>query len=144
MANVKKFKARKFVPGKASGPALVTRERLMFFGFTDPKKGIFSAPQSELYGKSFKGAVVIYWAGRAGSGAPRGLDYCVRAGNSPAAIINIEIDPIAVYACALEDIPMVQVEDPSIFDQVKNGDTVTVDADKGEVVIIKKGGDIMT
>jgi len=31
----------------------------------------------------------------------------------------------------------VQVEDSSIFDQVKNGDMVTVDADKGEVTVSK-------
>ena len=129
------FKAKKFVPGKATGPALVTKERLMFLGFTDPKKGIFSAPTTELQGQSFKGAVLIYTSGKASSGGARSINLAVRAGNAPAAIINLEIDPITVAGCALDDIPMVQVEDPGIFDQVKNGDLVTVDADNGKVIV---------
>ncbi len=135
MADIKKFKAKKVIPGKATGPALITRERIMFLGFIDPKKGIFHAPQTELYGKSFRGAVLIYTSGKASSGGARGLDLAVRAGNAPAAIVNLEIDPITVAGCAFDDIPMVQVEDPSIFDQVKEGDMVTVDADKGEVIV---------
>ncbi len=135
MADIKKFKAKKIIPGKATGPALVTRERLMFMGYADPERGVFHAPTTELQGRSFKGAVLIFTSGKAGTGGARGLDYCVRAGNAPAAIVNLERDPIMVAACALEDIPMVQVEDPSIFDQVKNGDTITVDANKGEVIV---------
>jgi len=137
MAEVTKFKARKIVPGKATGPSLVTKERLMFMAFADPKRGVFDSPRApvELQGKSFKGAVVIYRSGKASTGGSRGLDYCVRAGNSPAAIVNLEIDPVTVMGCSNEDIPMVQVEDPSIFDQVKTGDIVTVDADKEELLV---------
>ncbi|MBA7663465.1 hypothetical protein ES703_71510 [subsurface metagenome] len=104
MAN-KKFKARKLVPGKAVGPALVTRERVMFLGFTDPKQGIFHAPQTELQGKSFKGVVLIYTSGKASSGGARAIDLAVRAGNAPAAIVNLEVDPITVAGCALDDGP---------------------------------------
>jgi len=138
MAN-KKFKAKKLVPGKAVGPALVTRERVMFLGFTDPKQGIFHAPQTELQGKSFKGAVLIYTSGKASSGGARAIDLAVRAGNAPAAIVNLEVDPITVAGCALDDIPMVQVEESSIFDEVKNGDIVEVDADKGQVTLLSGG-----
>jgi len=62
----------------------------------------------------------------------------VRAGNAPAAIINLEIDPITVAGCAFDDISLVQVSDPIIFDKVKKGDIVTVDAEKGEVIVEKK------
>lgn len=142
MANIKKFKAKTFVPGKATGPALVTKERLIF-GVGGGDNGIFDAPTTppELKGVSFDKKVVIHRSGKCGSGVPRALDKCVRAGVAPVAVVNLEIEPLAVVGCALQDIPLVQVEDSSIFDQVKNGDTVTVDADKGEVVIIKKGGD---
>lgn len=134
MPDIKKFKAKGIVPGKATGPALITRERVMFLGFTDPKQGIFHAPQTELRGKSFKGAILIYTSGKASSGGARAINLAVRAGNAPAAVVNLELDPITVAGCALDDIPLVQLEDSSIFDQVKNGDTVTVDADKGEVI----------
>lgn len=62
------------------------------------------------------------------------LDLNCRLGNAPAAIINSKLDPFVALGCVLQDIPLAQVEDSSIFDQVKNGDTVTVDADRGEVI----------
>ena len=107
----------------------------MFMGYADPNKGIFSAPTTELQGKSFKNAVMIWTSGKAGTGGPRGLDYCVRAGNAPAAMVNLEIDPILVAAFAMENIPMVQIFDENIFTKVKNGDKVIVDADNEEVVV---------
>jgi len=134
MAGIKRFKVRTLVPGKVTGPALITRERIMFLGFADPKKGIFHSPQTELQGKSFKGVVLIYTSGKASSGGARAIDLAVRAGNAPVAIVNLEIDPITVAGCALDDIPLVQLKDSSIFDQVKNGDIIMVDADKGEIM----------
>jgi len=133
MGNVRTFKAKTLVPGKATGPALITRERLSFQGFTDPNRGIFIAPQTELQGKSFKGAVLIFTSGKGSSAGASTLDLACRLGNSPAAIINLQIDSFIAAGCVLEDIPLVQVEDPSIFDQVKNGDIIMVDADKGEI-----------
>jgi len=140
MANTARFKARKIVPGKATGPALVARRRFTFSAGADPKRGVWYTPTShpELRGASFAGKVVIYISGNGGSGAARGLDKCVRAGKGPAAVVNLELDTLTVIGCASQDIPMVQVEDPSIFDQVKNGDVVVVDADKGEVVVSRR------
>ncbi len=134
MGDIRKFKAKKIWQGKASGPALVTRERFSFSGFIDPKRGIFSSPMTELKGSSFIGAVLIFTSGDGSSTGPSALDLACRYGNCPAAIVNLEIDPYIVQGCVFQNIPMVQVEDPSIFDQVKNGDTVTVDADRGEVI----------
>lgn len=136
MSNPITFKAKTYVKGQAKGPALITRERMMFLGFTDPDKGIFHAPNTELYGASFKDKVLIYTSGKASSGGARAIDLAVRAGNAPAAIINVEIDPITVAGCAFDDIPLVQV-DAAIFDQVNNGDIITVDTEKGEVVVEK-------
>ena len=133
-----KFKAKKYVSGKVTGEALITRERMMFLGFTDPDKGIFHAPNTELYGSSFKDKVLIYTSGKASSGGARAIDLAVRAGNAPAAIINLEMDPITVAGCAFDDIPLVEVSDPSIFDKVKKGDIVTVDTEKEEVIVQRK------
>ncbi len=133
MGELKKFKAKIIVPGRASGPALVTRERLSFHGFTDPKKGIFSSPSTELNGLSFVGRVLIFTSGKGASAGPRVLDAACRLGNTPAAIVNLELEPFIVQGCVFQNIPLVQVEDPTIFDKIKNGDMVTVDADNGEV-----------
>jgi len=50
-------------------------------------------------------------------------------------MVNLEIDPFTVQGCVMQKIPLVQIEDACIFYQAKNGDTVTVDADKGEVIV---------
>ena len=135
MGNVRTFKVKTLVPGKATGPALITRERLAFQGFTDAKKGIFHSPQTELQGKSFKGVVLIYTSGKGSSVGPSALDLACRYGNCPAAMVNLEIDPFTVQGCVMQKIPLVQIEDASIFYLAKNGDTVTVDADKGEIIV---------
>lgn len=135
MDHSKKFKAKEIVPGKASGPALVTKERLSFHGSIDPKQGIFNSPMTELRGESFADRVLVFTSGKGASAGPRVLDAACRFGNVPAAIVNIEIEPFMVQGCVLQDIPLVQVEDASIFDQIRNGDMVTVDSARGEVVI---------
>ena len=135
MDHFKRFKAKEIVPGKASGLALVTRERLSFHGFIDPAQGIFSSPATELKGSSFAGRVLVFTSGKGASAGPRVLDAACRFGHVPAAIVNMEIDPFIVQGCVFQGIPLVQVDDPTIFDHIKNGDMVTVDSGKGEVMI---------
>ena len=137
MDPVTRFKARKIVPGRASGPALVTRERLSFHGFIDPERGIFSSPVTELKGASFAGRVLIFTSGKGASAGPRVLDAACRFGHKPPAIVNLAPEAFIVQGCVMQDIPLVCVEDATIFDAVKNGDEVTVDANKGEVKIIR-------
>ena len=76
---------------------------------------------------------MIFTSGKAASSGARAIGLAVRAGNAPAAMVNYEIDPITVAGCAINDIPLLKVDDTSIFDKVKNGDVVTVDANRGEV-----------
>jgi predicted aconitase with swiveling domain len=140
MSSVKVFKAERIVQGKASGPALVTRERVSFKGFIDPEKGIFKGRTTELLGASFAGKVLIFTSAKGSTMWSVMLDLSCRFGHRPAAMVVLEKHPFVVLGCVLQDIPLVQVYDSSIFDQVKSGDTVTVDADKGEVIV---GGPIV-
>lgn len=135
MDPVKRFKAKEIVPGRVSGPALVTRERVSFHGFIDPEQGIFSSPATELRGSSFGGRVMVFTSGKGAASGPRVLDAACRFGHAPAAIVNLELEPFIVQGCVMQNIPLVQVEDETIFDHVKNGDIVTVDSGKGEVTL---------
>jgi predicted aconitase with swiveling domain len=138
MSVAKIFKAKKISPGKASGPALVTQERIGFRGYTNLEQGIFKTATGEmgdLEGALFAGAVLVFPSSKGSTLWPMTLDLACRFGNAPAAIINSKMDPFVGLGCVLQGIPLVQVEDSSIFDQVKNGDIVTVDADGEEVSI---------
>ena len=135
MGRVKVFKAKKVTPGKASGPVLVSRERLGFKGFVNLEQGIFMGGLGQLDGASLAGTVLVFPTSKGSTLWPITFDLACRFGHAPAAIINSKVDPFVTLSCVLQDIPLVQVEDLSVFDQVNNGDTVTVDADKEEITI---------
>jgi len=135
MRDAKVYKAKKISPGKASGPALVSRERLGFRGFSNLEQGTFTGGMGELEGASFAGAVLIFPASKGSPLWSITLDHTCRFGNAPAAMIISKLDPFVVLGCVLQEIPLVQVEDSGIFDQIKNGDTVTVDAEREEIRI---------
>jgi hypothetical protein len=133
MSTVKVFKGKKILPGKASGSALVSRKRIGLRGFVNLENGTFTGGMRDLEGVSFAGTVLIFPSSKGSTLWPIELDHTCRFGNSPAAMIISNMDPFVVLGCVLQDIPLVQVEDLSIFEEIKNGDAVTVDADRGEV-----------
>ncbi len=135
MGTVEVFRAKKILPGKASGPALISRERIALRGFVNLEKGTFTGGMRDLEGVSFAGTVLIFPSSKGSTLWPIELDHTCRFGNTPAAMINSKVDPFVVLGCALQDIPLVQVEDLSIFKEIKNGDIVTVDADREEVSV---------
>ena len=137
METVKIFKAKKISTGKASGPALMTQERLGLRGFVNLQEGKFTGGMGELEGASLAGAVLIFPSSKGSTLWSITLDHLCRFGNAPAAMINSKLDPFVALGCILQDIPLVQIEDESLFDQVKNGDLVTVDADRGEISIMR-------
>ena len=67
MSGVKVFKARKMSPGKASGPAVVTKKRLGFRGFVNIEEGTFTKATGDLEGISFAGAILIFPSSRGAS-----------------------------------------------------------------------------
>ena len=135
MSSVKSYKANGILPGKATGHAVVMKERLGFRGFVNIEEGTFTRAMSELEGVSFAGAVLIFPSSKGSTTWTITLDKTCRYGNSPAAIVNSKLDEFVVLGCAIQDIPLVLIEDLSVFNQLKNGDKITVDADKGEVIV---------
>ncbi len=135
MENAKVFKAKTISPGRASGPALITKDRIGLRGFINPERGTFTKAMRGLEGVSFSGAVLIFTRSKGSSGWSVIFDNACRHGNAPAAIINSKLDPFIVLACVLQDIPLVLIDNFTIFDQVQSGDRVTVDADRGEVIL---------
>jgi predicted aconitase with swiveling domain len=122
VSNKKRIKVKVLCPGEFSAPALITRERISLLGNADPERGVFCDPKSELKGSSFAGWTFLLSASR-------------QKGTHPAGIINTELDTLVVWGCVVNDIPLVQIKDQSIFEKVKNGDLVTLDPANEEIVI---------
>jgi predicted aconitase with swiveling domain len=135
VSSIKRFKVKVLCPGKFSAPALITRERVSLLGNADPKTGVFCDPKSELNGSSFAGKTLIFTSGKGSTLWTFLLSATRRLGTAPAAIINTELDTLVVWGCVVNDIPLVQVKDQSIFDEVKKGDLVTFDPAREEIVI---------
>jgi predicted aconitase with swiveling domain len=63
-----------------------------------------------------------------------------KKGTAPAAIINLETEPIIAAGCVLADIPLVDHPDEDPITAIHTGDFVEVAADTGVITITRRGG----
>ena len=138
MALVIKCKCR--VSGKTEGELLTTRQPVSFWGGVDPGRGIISDPRHELFGESIAGKVLAFPYGKGSAAAPLVILELVRAQKAPAALIQIEIDPLLVSGPIIsrhfynETIPVVTLNKEK-FQLLKTGMHAVIDGSKGEIVL---------
>jgi len=139
------LKGRGLVAGFAEGEALVTKE---FFGFThgvDPTTGEISDERHEWRGLNMKGKVLVFPFGKSSSSGAVWILETARNGNAPAAIINVEAEPIIGAGCFLAGMlyhkPVVLIDrlDTNPCEAIKSGDYVRVHGESGVVEILKSG-----
>ena len=127
------FKGRGLVKGVVEGIALVSKECISFVGDIDPQSGIIVRKGHELEGCSIAGKILIFPSGRGSVGSSSILYYLSKKGNAPLAMVNTKIDPPIVFGALLTSIPLVYVKDDRVFDLVKTGDKVRIDANLGMI-----------
>lgn len=129
------MKGRTISPGKAEGAAIVSPEPIGFYGGIDIKTGIVIEKGHPLEGKSVKDKILVFPYGK-GSTVGSYVIYGIKKnGLAPAGIVNKETETIVATGVILAGIPCVDQID---IDKIKDGDTLLLDADNGEVKIIKK------
>ncbi|MFB0561990.1 MAG: aconitase X swivel domain-containing protein [Candidatus Lokiarchaeia archaeon] len=116
---------RKVYGGDAEGEALVTRQRISFWGGVDPRDGKIIEKQHELVGKSIKDKVLVFPSGKGSSGWSGIFVATCVLGHRPKAIVNIEVDPIVVSSALTADVPMVIIS-PSDLQKIRTGDYLQV------------------
>lgn len=122
-------------PGKVEGEAIVAKEPLGFYGCVNAKTGVVIEKGSELEGKSIKGKILVFPCGK-GSTVGSYVIYGLAANKvAPKAIINKETETIVATGVILGGIPCVDKIDIS---EIKTGDVLSVDAEKGIVEIVKR------
>jgi predicted aconitase with swiveling domain len=132
------------VEGIAEGEAIVTKQAFAFSHGVDPKTGIVTDLRHELKGKSIAGRILIYPQGRGSTTGDLWMLELARCGKSPAAIINVETDPITVAGAVLSrltygiTIPIIEKLDRNPLDIIETGDYLRVDASRGVVEILDK------
>jgi predicted aconitase with swiveling domain len=138
------LKGRGLVGGIGEGEAYVT---LFPFGFTHgvrPATGEVCDERHEWRGLNVKKKVLVFPFGKSSSSGAIWILETVRAGNAPAAIINVEAEPIIGAGCLLagilygRPIPLIDRMDKNPCKVIRGGDYVRVDARKGVVEIWNK------
>ena len=121
---------RKICKGKAEGEALVTTQGISFFGGVDPANGVVTEKGHELEGKSIKGKVLVFPAGKGSTVGSYALYRMKKQGTAPVALINKEGETIVAVGAIISEIPCVDKVD---ITQIKNGQKVKVDGDNAKV-----------
>lgn len=128
------MKGRTIFPGKAEGEAIVSPEPIGFYGGIDIKTGIVIEKDHPLEGKSVTGKMLVFPCGKGSTVGSYVIYGLKKNGVAPAGIINKETETIVATGVILAGIPCVDKID---IGKINNGDTVLLDADKGEVKILK-------
>jgi predicted aconitase with swiveling domain len=128
------------VPGRAEGEALVTSQSISFFGGVDPRTGTITDRRHELFGRSIAGKVAVFPFGKGSCAGSLIMLELVRVGKAPAAIVNINTEPILATGPIIskhfygKNIPILALDEGS-FKKIKTGQHLTVDAVKGYICI---------
>jgi hypothetical protein len=128
------IKCHKVASGRASGPALVTRDAISFLGNVDPQTGVVGDPAHELFGQCIAGTVLIFPGGKGSTVGSYVIYQLKKRDLAPAAMINLRSEPIVAVGAIISGIPLVDRVPKEIL-QIKSGTLVEVDADQGLVRI---------
>lgn len=129
------IKARPISKGKASGEVLMTTQPFSFLGGVDPKTGIVIEKGHDLEGECIAGKVIVFPNGKGSTVGSYVILGLAKNKKAPAAIINIDAEPIIIVGAIISKIPMVDKPEKDVFKLLKNGMKVEVDGTKGTIII---------
>ena len=131
---------RTVVPGIANGRAIVSAQPLSFFGGVDPNDGVIIERGHDLEGKKVTGKILVFPHGKGSTVGSYVIYGMKKKGTAPAAIINIDTEPIIAAGCVLGEIPLMDKLNENPIEVIKTGNFVKVIADRG-IIEINRNGD---
>lgn len=134
---------RRIVGGKGEGEALVSLQPINFLAMVDAKGGRITDARHELYGRTLKGAVLVF-PNAIGSSVGAYVFYSLReSGAAPSAIVCAKADITTASGCAIANIPVVDLPEEKatakqslLSSLVRPGSRIKVDADAGQITIV--------
>jgi predicted aconitase with swiveling domain len=130
------IKGRTIARGKAAGKVLMTKDPISFLGNVNPETGEIVDPGHELFGKSIKGTVLVFPQGKGSTVGSYVLYQLKKNDAAPAAIINLECEPIVAVGAIISEIPLIDKLETNPYDILKDGDEVTVNSADGFIEIL--------
>jgi len=129
----KTLNGRGIASGRSRGVALVSSKPLSFLGGVDYDSGVVIEKNHDLSGQPLKDKVLCFPSGHGSTVGSYVLYSLVKKKAGPKAIVNQVADTVIVVGAIIAEIPMVdQIE----IKQIKTGDLVEVDGEKGTVKIL--------
>lgn len=136
---IKVYKCRGIVKGKAAGEVIVSRDAMCFY-LTDPITGNVIERNHAIQGKCIANKILALKSGKGSSVVQvDGFYQLWGKHNLPSAIIIKETEPVIVSAAVMVGCTMVDRLEADPFSVIQDGDYVEVDADAGEVRVQKSG-----
>lgn len=132
-----KLKGRTISRGHAEGEVLVSRDPISFLGSVDPKTGIVVEEKHSLEGKSIKGKILVFPHGKGSTVGSYVMYQLKKNGAAPAAIINLETEPIVAVGAIISEIPLVDKLEENPYELLKDGDTVFVNGNEGYIELLR-------
>jgi len=129
------LKGRPITPGVSIGKALVSNSPLSFLGGVDPETGRVIEENNDINGRTLTNTILCFPHGHGSTVGSYVLYSLVKRGIGPKAIVNKIADPVVVVGAVIAGIPMVDKIDIS---QIRTGDLVEVDGDRGVVKILAR------
>ena len=129
---VVELKGRIISKGQVEAEAIVSDAPISFLGGVN-EDGIITDKENELYGQSIKDKIFVFPTGK-GSTVGSYVIYGLAKKGILKGIINKECEPIVATGAILGKIPMIDKID---MDDIKTGDRVLIDGNKGIVKIFK-------
>ena len=121
--------------GKAEGEAVVYNGAFSFLGDLNPATGKVPVPRHQLEGTSLVDKVFVFTTGKGSSGGDFAAWAAKENGNAPAAIICLESEPVLSGAVIITGIPTVDRPEKNVFELIRTGDYVKVDATRGIIEV---------
>ncbi|OPY27297.1 MAG: hypothetical protein A4E27_00573 [Methanobacterium sp. PtaU1.Bin242] len=130
------IKCRKISRGHVQGPVIVTKDALSFLGGVDPDTGNVIDSNHELYGRKISGKILAIPSGKGSTVGSYVIYQMYKNKTAPLAIIALEAEPIIATGAIMAGIPMVDQPQDHLFDLLKDGDLLDLDADNGIIKIM--------
>lgn len=129
------IKGRSISKGTAVGEALISKDAISFLGGINPKTGICEEPGHSLEGKCIANKVLIFPHGKGSTVGSYVMLQLKKNNKAPAAIINLEAEPIIAVGAIISNIPMLDKLEKNPFEAIKEGQIIEVNAGKGFVCL---------
>ncbi|SNY48592.1 predicted aconitase subunit 2 [Pseudooceanicola antarcticus] len=123
------------VSGRAEGEALVTTQTISGWGGINERDGSIIERRHELVGQSFAGKILVFPGAKGSSGWSAFFHMTRINGVAPAAMLFTRMTTKMALGAVVTRVPSMTDFDQDVFDTIRTGDIVSVDADAGEVVI---------